>query len=75
METANINISVRVPKSYSVDLLQQQLYAYAQQLIATVKPEDKQKHHYRHESLCGIFHSDASKEELLDAYLQEKYNL
>ena len=71
METTTINVSVRVPKSYSLVLLQQQLVAYAQQLIATAKP----KHHYRHETLCGIFNSDATQEELLEEYLQEKYNV
>ena len=55
MEARTINIAVNVPKSYSVDLLQKQLTAYAQQLIATARPVKKSKHHYRHEALCGIF--------------------
>ena len=71
METRTINVPVVVPKSFRIDLLQQQLTAYAQLLITSAKP----KHRYRHESLCGIFNSDASQEELLDEYLQEKYNL
>ena len=42
-----------------------------QQLIASAKP----KRRYRHEALCGIFKSEATQEELLEEYLQEKYNL
>lgn len=71
MEATSINVSVQVPKSYRLDLLQQQLTAYAQQLVASAKP----KHRYRHEALCGIFSSDASQEELVEEYLQEKYSL
>ena len=71
METTTINVQVLVPKSYSLALLQQQLTAYAQQLVASAKP----KRHYRHETLCGIFKSDATQEELLEEYLQEKYNV
>ena len=71
MEATSINVSVRVPKSYSIDLLQQQLTAYAQQLVATAKP----KRRYRHETLCGIFSSDATQEELVEDYLQEKYSI
>lgn len=71
MEATSINVSVHVPKSYRLDLLQQQLTAYAQQLVASAKP----KHRYRHEALCGIFSSDASQEELVEEYLQEKYSL
>lgn len=72
MEAANINISVRVPKSYRLDLLQQQLSAYAQQLVASATPKRRR---YRHEALCGIFNSDATQEELIEEYLQEKYDL
>lgn len=71
MEATSINVSVHVPKSYRLDLLQQQLTAYAQQLIASAKP----KRRYRHEALCGIFSSDATQEELVEEYLQEKYSL
>ena len=71
MEATTINVPVRVPKSYSLALLQQQLAAYAQQLVASAKP----KRRYRHEALCGIFNSDAAQEELLEEYLQEKYNV
>lgn len=71
METTTINVQVLVPKSYSLALLQQQLTAYAQQLVASAKP----KRRYRHETLCGIFKSDATQEELIEEYLQEKYNV
>lgn len=75
METTTINVSVNVPRSYRLDLLQQQLTAYAQQLIASAKPTAKTKHHYRHEALCGIFNSNATQEELLEDYLTDKYNV
>ena len=71
MEARTINVSVNVPKSYSIELLQQQLTAYAKQLIASAKP----KRHYRHEALCGIFNSEATEEQLIEDYLQEKYNI
>ena len=71
MEATNISVSVHVPKSYRLDLLQQQLSAYAQQPVASAK----NKHHYRHEALCGVFNSDASQEELIEEYLQDKYDL
>ena len=71
MESTTINIPVRVPKSYSLVLLQQQLTAYAQHLVDSAKP----KRRYRHETLCGIFNSDATQEELIEGYLQEKYNV
>lgn len=75
MEATTINVSVNVPKSYNIDLLKEQLTTYAQQLIASSKSAKKGKQHYRHESLCGIFNSNATQEELLEDYLQEKYNL
>jgi hypothetical protein len=71
MEATTINIPIRVPKSYSLALLQQQLTVYAQHLVDSAKP----KRRYRHEALCGIFNSDATQEELIEAYLQEKYNV
>ena len=73
--TTTINVPVNVPKSYSIDLLREQLAAYAKQLIASAKPAAKAKHHYRHEALCGVFSSGATEEELLEDYLQEKYQL
>ena len=75
METRTINVSVNVPKSYRIDLLQQQLTAYAQRLVVQAKPVSKRKQHYRHEAICGIFKSKATEEQLVESYLQEKYNL
>lgn len=75
METRTINVSVNVPKSYRIDLLQRQLTAYAQQLISSAKSPARSKRRYRHEALCGMFASDASEDELIEDYLQEKYQL
>ena len=72
--TTIIKVPVNVPKSYSIDLLKEQLAAYAQQLIAAARPA-KAKRRYRHEALCGIFNSDATEDQLIEDYLQEKYNL
>ena len=33
------------------------------------------RRHYRHEALCGIFRTDTSERELVEAYLGEKYHL
>lgn len=73
--TTTIKVPVNVPKSYSIDLLKEQLAAYAIQLIDAAKPAAKAKRRYRHESLCGIFKSDATEEQLIEDYLQEKYKL
>ena len=70
---ATINISVNIPKSYKIELLQKQLSAYAQQLIDSSTKAATQKRKYKHESLCGIFKSDTSEESLIEEYLQEKY--
>lgn len=75
METRTISVSVKIPRSYRTDLLQQQLTAYAQELIGAARPAKKGKRHYRHEALCGVFSSGATEEELLEGYLQEKYQL
>lgn len=74
MDARTINVSVNIPKSYNVELLQKQLTVYAKQLIASAK-QSKSRRHYRHESLCGIFDSGASEEQLVEGYMQEKYNL
>ena len=75
MDTTTINVLVNVPKSYSIELLKEQLTAYAQQLISAAKPAAKAKGRYRHEALCGIFNSDATEDQLIEDYLQEKYKL
>lgn len=74
MEARIINVPVSVPKSYRIDLLQQQLTAYAQQLIRSKKTKS-QKKHYQHETLYGMFSSNAAENELIEDYLQEKYHL
>lgn len=74
METRTITVSVNVPKSYRIDLLQKQLTVYAQQLVASARPTTKGKQQYRHEALCGIFNSDRTEEQLIEDYLQEKFN-
>ncbi len=74
METRTITVSVNVPKSYRIDLLQKQLTVYAQQLVTSARPTTKSKQPYRHEALCGIFNSDRTQEQILEDYLQEKNN-
>jgi hypothetical protein len=74
METRTINVHVNVPRSYSIDLLERQLTSYAEQLIAQAKTAKKSKQ-YRHEALCGIFSTEASKDELIEDYLKDKYQL
>ena len=54
MEARTISVSVRIPKSYRVDLLQQQLTAYAQQLIDAAKPA----------SIGGRTHRGVSEEQV-----------
>ena len=73
--TTTIKVPVNVPKSYSIELLREQLAAYAKQLIASAKPAAKANRRYRHEALCGIFNSDATEDQLIEDYLQEKYQL
>lgn len=70
-----INVSVDVPATYRVDLLTQQLTEYARRLVASAESKSARKQRYRHEALCGIFDSKATKEELLEEYLQDKYDL
>ncbi|MCR5643913.1 MAG: hypothetical protein K6G32_11360 [Prevotella sp.] len=74
METRTINVHVNVPRSYSIDLLERQLTSYAEQLIAQAKTAKKSKQ-YRHEALCGIFSTEATKDELIEDYLKDKYQL
>ena len=53
--------------------LQKKLSDYANHLVVVSLPNEKQ--HHRHESLCGILNTKASEEDLLEEYLQDKYNL
>jgi len=75
MESRTINVSVNVPKSFHIDLLQQKLASYAQQLIAESVSPTTNKRKHRHEALCGVFKSEASEVTLVEDYLQEKYQL
>ena len=75
METRTIHVQVSVPHSYRIDLLEQQLTTYAEQLIAQATASKNRKRRHRHEALCGIFNSDASEEELGEDYLKDKYQL
>ena len=75
MEARIINVHVSVPRSYRIDLLERQLTSYAKQLIAQAKPAKKGRRQHRHEALCGIFSSDAEKDELVEEYLKDKYQL
>lgn len=75
METRTINVHVNVPRSYRIDLLERQLTAYAEQLVAQAQPASRQKRQHRHEALCGIFNSGASEEELIEDYIKDKYQL
>lgn len=34
-----------------------------------------EKHSYKHESLCGMFHSDISQTELIEEYIKEKFHI
>ena len=52
-----------------------QLTEYAQHLVVSAQSAEKKKVRYRHKALCGIFNTDATEEQLVEAYLQEKYNL
>lgn len=75
MTTATLNIPVQVPKGYQLDVLTEQLTKYAQHLIAIRMNQQTVKKHYKHETLCGIFSSHASEEELIEEYLKDKYNV
>lgn len=75
-----INISLDVPQSYQLDTLKQELTEYAKKLVAKAKPKAKakakaEKQHYAFEALRGFAQTDASDEELLDEYLEDKYGI
>ncbi len=71
-----IHIPVEVPNGISVDAISRQLADYAKRIIARNK-DNKSSHakQYKHEKLCGILTTDARKEELIEDYLSEKYDL
>lgn len=72
-----INISLNVPPIYRVDELTRQLTEYGELLIARkVQETDNKKKCYPHESLRGLMKRiDATPKELVEEYLQEKYNV
>ena len=73
-----INISLDVPQSYQLDTLKQELTEYAKKLVAKAKLKAKakaEKQHYAFEALRGFAQTDASDEELLDEYLEDKYGI
>ena len=71
-----INISLDVPQSYQLDTLKQELTEYAKKLVAKAKPKAKaEKQHYAIEALRGFAQTDATDEELLDEYLEDKYGI
>lgn len=72
MQTRTINIPVTVPNSYPVDELKRRLTDYAQYIIS--QPVINQNH-YKHESLCGIFKSKQTEDDLVEEYLKDKYEL
>ena len=71
--TTTINISLNVPPTYHVEDLTRQLTEYAERLVAR---RTKPVKHYRHESLRGLTRGmNVSSKELIDEYLEEKYEV
>lgn len=71
-----INVSLEVPNGYSLDTLKKQLTEYAKELVSKTKVASTAKgRHYAHDALCGLAASEKTDEELLDAYLGDKYEL
>ena len=75
-----INISLDVPQSYQLDTLKQELTEYAKILVAKAKPKAKiVRKQYAHDALCGIMKTDMktgkSDKELIEEYLEEKYQI
>lgn len=71
-----INVSLNVPPAYKVDVLTRQLTEYGERLVASKAKPTKKAKHYRHESLRGLMKDiDASPEELINEYLEEKYHV
>lgn len=73
-----INISLDVPQSYQLDTLKQELTEYAKKLVAKPKAKIVRKQ-YAHDALCGIMKTDMktdkSDKELIEEYLEEKYQI
>ena len=71
-----INVSLNVPPAYKLDVLTRQLTEYGERLVANNAKTMKKAKHYRHESLRGLMKGiDATPEELINEYLEEKYHV
>lgn len=71
-----INVSLEVPNGYSLDVLKKQLTEYARELVSRKKvASTAERKHYAHDALCGLAVSDKTDSELLDDYLDDKYEL
>ena len=74
--TRTISMSFNIPPFYHVEELTRQLTEYGEMLIADRIKASEKKKRYRHESLRGLLKGvDASPEDLVEEYLQEKYGL
>ena len=75
-----INISLDVPQTYQLETLKQELTEYAKKLVAKAKPKAKiARKQYAHDALCCIMKTDMKKDksdkELIEEYLEEKYQI
>ena len=75
-----INISLDVPQTYQLETLKQELTEYAKKLVAKAKPKAKiARKQYAHDALFGIMKTDMktdkSDKELIEEYLEEKYQI
>lgn len=70
-----INISLDVPQTYQLDALRQELTEYAKKLVAKAKPTAKIEKHYDFESLRGYVQTKNTDNELLNEYLEDKYEI
>ena len=69
-----------MPLSYQLDTLKHELTEYAKKLVAKAKPKAKTvRKQYAHDALCGIMKTDMktdkSDKELIEEYLEEKYQI
>lgn len=73
--STTINIPVNVPQGYNISQLTAQLTEYARMLIASNSAVTKTRKQYKHEALSGIFSDNASEDELVEEYMNEKYGV
>ncbi len=69
------SIIERTSKTVTVRMSTKRWKRIQQMEQAFQKQHKKEKPHYRHESLCGMFNTNATKTELVEEYLREKYHL